>query len=147
MNRELLALTIMVFLLVAGCGTGQLGKQSHCAEPMLVHTVYFTLKDGSDTATNKLTNDCYKYLKDHPGLVFFAAGPLAEEFNRPANVRDFQVGLHIVFETEKFHDSYQTSDKHLQFIKENKDSFKKVRVFDTLARQAWTTSPPYHHRR
>jgi hypothetical protein len=101
---------------------------------MLAHNVYFTLKDDSEAAKTKLTNDCFKYLKDQPGVVFFAAGPLAEELDRPVNVRDFDVGLHIVFKDKKAHDAYQVADRHQQFIKENKDGLEKVRVFDTLVR-------------
>jgi len=134
MNRVLLALIIMVFLLAAGCGAGQHSKAAQTKKPMLAHNVYFTLKDSSDSAKSVLTDSCYKYLKDHPGVVFFAAGPIAEELNRPVNVRDFHVGLHIIFKNRKFHDEYQTADRHLKFIEENKDSFKKLRVFDTFVR-------------
>lgn len=132
MNKTLLILEIVVLLLLAGCGNGHLTQHEKIAEPMLAHNVYFTLKDGSDAAKNKLTNACYEYLKDHPGVVFFAAGPLVDELDRPVNVRDFHVGLHIVFSNRKSHDQYQTSEKHLRFIRENKDSLERVRVFDTL---------------
>ena len=102
MNRVFVALIIMVVMLVAGCGAGQFAKQTGAEEPMLAHNVYFTLKDSSDSAKSALTGSCHKYLKDHPGVVFFAAGPIAEELNRPVNVRDFDIGLHIFFKTKKF---------------------------------------------
>jgi hypothetical protein len=101
---------------------------------MLAHNVYFTLKDGSEAAKTRLVNDCFKYLKDQPGVVFFAAGSLADELDRPVNVRDFDVGLHIVFKNMAAHDAYQVSEKHQQFVKENRDSFNKVRVYDTKVR-------------
>lgn len=100
---------------------------------MLVHNVFFQLKDDSDAATQRLVDACYKYLKDHPGVVFFAAGPLVKELDRPVNVRDFQVGLHVVFKTKKAHDDYQVAPTHLKFIEENKDTWQSVRVFDTYA--------------
>jgi hypothetical protein len=124
----------MMALIPAGCGSDQLARRDRLAEPMLAHNVFFTLKDGSDAASQRLTDACYRLLEDNPGVVFFAAGPLVEEFDRPVNVRDFHVGLHIVFKSKKFHDQYQVSEKHLQFIRENKDSFKRVRVFDTFVR-------------
>ena len=102
-------------------------------EPMLVHDVYFKLNDSSPAAKQKLIDACKKYLTKHPGEVFFAAGPLAEEFKRDVNDRDFDVALHIVFKNKAAHDQYQDAKRHLQFIEENKSNWKKVRVFDSLA--------------
>jgi hypothetical protein len=134
MSKTILTVEIAVLLTIGGCGTGRFTAHKQTTEPMVAHNVYFTLNDGSDAAKSRLTDACYKHLRDHNGVVFFAAGPLAEELNRPVNVRDFHIGLHIVFRTRKFHDEYQTSEKHLRFIKENEDSLTKVRVFDTLVR-------------
>ncbi|RMG40193.1 MAG: Dabb family protein [Planctomycetota bacterium] len=98
---------------------------------MLAHNVYFTLKDSSAEARQKLVDACRKYLKDHPGVVFFAAGTLAEELARPVNDRDFHVSLHLFFETREDHDRYQQAPEHLQFIEENQDNWERVRVFDS----------------
>jgi hypothetical protein len=98
---------------------------------MIAHDVYFSLKDNSAAAKNKLVAACHKYLSDHPGTVFYAAGARGEEFNRELNDRDWDVGLHIVFKTKADHDRYQEAAKHKTFIDENKDNWKKVRVFDT----------------
>ena len=105
------------------------------AERMLAHNVYFSLNDPSPTARAKLVVACKKYLADHPGTVFFAVGTLAEELDRPVNDRDFDVGLHIVFQNQKYHDDYQAAPRHEQFIAENKANWKKVRVFDSLVEQ------------
>jgi hypothetical protein len=101
--------------------------------PRIVHDVYFALKDSTPEARVKLVAACEKYLTKHDGEVFFAAGVLAEELNREVNVRDWDVGLHIVFKNKAAHDKYQDHPRHLQFIAENKDNWKKVRVFDTQA--------------
>lgn len=134
MNKKLLILAITGLLLVAGCGNEQLTCRKQLAEPMLAHNVFFTLKDDSDAAKERLIDACYKLLKDHPGVVFFAAGPLVEELDRPVNVRDFHVGLHIVFKSKKFHDEYQTSEKHVRFKNEHKHNLEQARVFDTFVR-------------
>ncbi len=102
---------------------------------MIVHDVYFALKDASPAARQKLVEACKKYLAKHPGTVFFAAGVRAEELKRDVNDKDFDVGLHIVFKDKASHDKYQDAPLHKQFIEENKDNWKKVRVFDTLAQQ------------
>ena len=100
--------------------------------PQLAHNVFFTLKENGSVSPEQLVAACHKYLKDHPGVVFFAAGVLAEELNRDVNVQDFQVGLHVIFDSKASHDLYQSAESHLQFIEENKESWAKVRVFDTL---------------
>ena len=98
---------------------------------MLSHDVYFTLNDDSPEAVETLVSACHQYLKDHPGVVFFAAGQLAGELNRPVNDQDFQVALHVVFDNKESHDVYQTAPDHLKFIEQNKDNWKQVRVFDS----------------
>jgi hypothetical protein len=99
---------------------------------LLSHDVYFTLKDNSADSRNKLVDACKKYLTHHAGEVFFAAGTRAEEFTREINDRDFDVALHIVFKDKDAHDKYQDAERHKQFIEENKDNWKKVRVFDSM---------------
>ena len=97
---------------------------------MLGHMVYFTLKDRSPAAVQKLVADCHKYLTDHPGTVFFAAGTLVPDLRRPVNQTDFDVALQVVFESRAAHDAYQAAPRHLQFIEENKANWAQVRVFD-----------------
>jgi hypothetical protein len=103
-------------------------------EGMLAHMVYFDLKDSSDAAREKLIAACHKFLKNHPGVVFFAAGKLADDMKRDVNIRDFHVSLHLVFKSKADHDRYQTAPAHLQFIKENEAGFTRVRVFDSYVR-------------
>jgi hypothetical protein len=99
--------------------------------PLLAHMVYFSLKDGSPAAKEKLVAACKKHLSGHPGETFFAAGTLCEDLKREVNDLDFDVALHIVFKDRAAHDQYQTAPRHEQFIAENKDNWKKVRVFDS----------------
>lgn len=105
-------------------------------ELLLAHNVYFTLKGPSPIAREKLVAACHNYLTGHPGTVFFAAGTLAADLNRPVNDQDFDVGLHIVFENRDAHDAYQVSQRHQQFIAENKDDWEQVRVFDSVVSRA-----------
>jgi len=98
---------------------------------MLAHDVYFTLKDNSQAAKQRLVDACKKYLSEHPGTVWFSAAVRAEEFDRPVNDQDFDVALHLVFRDKAAHDAYQEAPKHQQFIEENRDNWKQVRVFDS----------------
>jgi len=102
------------------------------AVKMLMHNVFFTLKDNSTEAKQKLIAAFGKYLTGHPGTILFAAGTRAEELNRPVNDRAFDVALHIFFADQESHDRYQESPRHVQFVEENKDSWKQARVFDSL---------------
>lgn len=92
--------------------------------------VYFTLKDSSDDACTGLISECNKYLKNHDGIEFFAVGRVASEYDRPVNVRDFDVALNVVFSTKEAHDKYQVAPEHLEFIDKNKENWEQVRVLD-----------------
>lgn len=98
---------------------------------MISHDVFFTLNDHSPEAKRKLIAACKKYLTNHPGSVRFSVGPIADEMQRDVNDREFDVALHVVFKDKASHDLYQKAERHLQFIKENQDAWKKVRVFDS----------------
>lgn len=98
---------------------------------MLAHNVYFTLKDSSPKAIDDLVAACHKYLKDHPGVEFFAVGKMGEEFARPVNDRMYHVALHVFFTDKAAHDKYQDAPDHIRFIEENKANWLQPRVFDS----------------
>ena len=102
------------------------------SSPLLAHNVFFTLIDNSPAAVQTLVDACKKYLTVQAGIVYFACGKLEPELSRNVNVRDFDVGLHVVFANRTAHDAYQDDAMHLRFIAENKANWKQVRVFDTL---------------
>ncbi len=61
----------------------------------------------------------------------FGVGTLVPDLDRPVNDRNFHVGLHMVFADRKAHDTYQVHDRHKNFIEQNKDTWRQVRVFDS----------------
>ena len=97
---------------------------------MLGHMVYFTLKDRSPAAIEKMVAECRTYLTGHPGTVFFAAGTVVPDLTRPVNQTDFDVALQVVFDSRAAHDAYQVAPRHLEFIARNKPNWERVRVFD-----------------
>jgi hypothetical protein len=107
------------------------GAAPHGDPKMLAHDVYFSLKDNSDAAKQKMIAACKKYLSGHPGTVWFAAGPLAAEMKREVNDLEFDVALHLVFKDKAAHDQYAKAPRHLEFIDQTKPNWKKVRVFDS----------------
>jgi hypothetical protein len=130
MRNCVLLISVVAVVSIAGCANGLF--ESRQKSPQLVHDVYFTLNDDSEAARSKLVDDCYKYLSNHSGIVFFAAGQIVESHQRDVNVRDWQVSLHIVFKNKEYHDRYQKAPDHHKFIEENKDNWKTVRVFDSF---------------
>lgn len=123
-----LSVGMVLWAVSSGSGTARAAAK---AGAMLSHDVYFTLKDGNAESTKRLIAACKKHLCDHPGTVFFGVGGVAEGLDRSVNDRDWHVGLHIVFKDRAAHDAYQTHERHQKFIDENKESWAKVRVFDT----------------
>ena len=136
--------TITMFLLtlvVLGSISGACAAESATSR-MLSHDVYFTLHDTSPAAKERLVAACKKYLADHPGVIWFDAGVRVPELQRDVNDQDFDVALHIVFQDKAAHDRYQTAPQHLQFIAENRDQWKKVRVFDAWLAASLHRAPP-----
>lgn len=100
-------------------------------DKMVSHDVFFTLKEKTPENKAKLVALAKKYLTGHDGEVFFSAGVLAEDFKREVNDQEFDVALHITFTDKAACDKYATAPRHLEFIKEGKDLWAKVRVFDS----------------
>ncbi len=126
--RGLLAVMITGLLTL---GLLAMSSTARAQDPQLAHIVFFTLKDKSPEARAKLVAACQKYLSGHDGTLHFSAGTRAAEMDREVNDTEFDVALHVVFASKQAHDVYQVHPRHLQFIEENKNSWEKVRVFDS----------------
>lgn len=97
----------------------------------VAHNVFFKLKDNSPAKIAELNASCHKYLNVQPGIVFFAAGPVCSDLTREVNDLDWEVGLHLVFDSKASHDAYQDDPTHNIFIAEQKANWAAVRVFDS----------------
>ena len=58
-------------------------------------------------------------------------GTRAEDADGPANVKDFDVALHLVFTSKEAKDKYLKSSRHTQFVGDNMPQLEKVQVFDS----------------
>jgi hypothetical protein len=123
------ALALLLTLATAVPASADDAKKA--APPRLAHMVFFTLKDRTPEGREKFVKVCHKYLSNHPGTVFFAVGTIAEDVVEPVSVRDFDVALHLVFESKEAEARYLADPRHDQFVKEHKDAWSKVRVFDS----------------
>ena len=106
---------------------------------MHAHNVFFTLKDKSSTAVEQFVADSKKYLAGSPGIVSFACGVLEGELARDVNDTDFDVSLHVLFESKAAHDAYQITPSHDEFVARNGENWEAGRVFDTAVR--WKLNP------
>lgn len=136
MTRLLLAAVVVAFAAPATLAQKPAKPEkkpakAKAAAPHIGHMVYFQLKDGTPANREKLVEACKKYLADHDGVVFYSAGPIAADFKRDVNDRDWDVALHLVFTDKAAHDKYAVHPQHLKFIEENKETWAKVRVFDS----------------
>jgi Stress responsive A/B Barrel Domain len=123
--RKILAASVAALL------AGAVLPTAEAADPQLAHAVYFTLKDQSPKSREKFIASCEKYLTGHKGAVSFSIGTIAEDVKEPVSDREFDVALHVVFETKAALAEYLKSERHDKFVAENKDGFAKVRVFDS----------------
>ena len=128
-SRRLALALAATLLAAAGLGAGALPARA--AEPRLAHMVFFTLKDRSEAARQKLVASCKTHLTGHEGTVSFSVGTIAEDVVEPVSVRDFDVALHLVFASKAAADAYHKSPRHSQFVAENRTSWSQVRVFDS----------------
>jgi hypothetical protein len=93
--------------------------------------VFFTLKDHSSAAQQKFVASCQKYLSGHEGSVSFSVGTRAVDVKEPVSDMDFDVAVHVVFDGKASKERYLANPRHTKFVEENRESFAKVRVFDS----------------
>ena len=130
-RRTSLAACLAALALLGACKSAAAQPSS---TPMLVHCVYFTLREDTPAARQRLIEGCYANLAPIEGIRHFWAGERDEGLVRDVNDKDFDVALTVVFRDRAAHDRYQPDERHQRFIAANKDNWEKVRVFDSSAR-------------
>jgi hypothetical protein len=135
--RRLLSVTVIALpalslVLAIGLGSPSRSAAEGKAELQLAHMVFFTLKEHAPAARAKLAASCRKYLAGIEGVVYFSVGTAADDSDEPGvSVHDFDVALHTVFTSKDAKNAYLKHSDHVKFVEENRDSFAKVRVFDS----------------
>jgi hypothetical protein len=132
-NKRITLTLSSVAIAVVGGLIGSLSLAASKADdgPHVAHMVYFKLKDSSGANRAKFVASCKLLLSGHDGTVSFAVGTLAGDLNGPFNDHDYDVSLHLVFVSKAALDKYHASARHDKFLEENKESWEKVRVFDS----------------
>jgi hypothetical protein len=100
---------------------------------MFTHVVLFWVRpDAPAGARQQLLDDCRTLLAKIETLRFFDAGVPAMT---PREVVDnsYHVGLLTVFADKAGHDLYQEHPLHQEFLRRNKASFDRVKIYDFVA--------------
>ena len=119
-------------LALAGSSLAASLARAQNATQRLAHDVYFSLNDASPAARDALVAACKKYLTGHEGIVAFSVGVLAAELEPSGERSRLRRRAPHHFASRAAHDQYQDAPRHKQFIEENQNNWKKVRVFDSL---------------
>ncbi len=97
----------------------------------LFHSLYFSLVDKSQGNIDKFTEICVKYLSAHPGIQQFSTGGLTD-IKRDVSVRNFDVGVDIVYESKKAYDDYLVSKEHEAFFPATQGMIDHTYIFDSI---------------
>jgi hypothetical protein len=97
---------------------------------MFVHTVYFWIKPNTPAAAiEQLVKDCREILVRIPTVrELYAGRPMGA--TRDVVDASFAVGLTVLFDDAKGHDTYQVHEIHKEFIERNKAHWSRVQVYD-----------------
>ncbi len=105
---------------------------SQSEKPRFVHNVYFYLNENaSEDQKQQLIADCKTLLGSVKTVRNLTVGLPA---GTPREVVDNTYGVHLMvqFDDKAGHDFYQTAEEHLQFIERNKNTWKRVQIYDSL---------------
>ncbi len=130
-RKTLILGSLLASAVIGLAGSLSIGAPGTAGGPQVAHMVYFKLKDGSGANRARLAAACKLFLSGHEGTVSFAVGTIAGDLNGPFNDHDFDVSLHLVFVDKAALDRYHAHSRHDKFLVENKDTWEKVRVFDS----------------
>jgi hypothetical protein len=133
-------IALLLVALVAAFALDAVARLVGKADPQIAHMVFFSLKDRSPESREKFLASCQQCLADHEGTVYFSVGTIAEDkdVEEPVSVKDFDVALHVVFENKAAKARYLKSERHDQFVAENREKFAGVRVFDSFLKPSAT---------
>jgi hypothetical protein len=127
----------VILLATTACVSAPLASDAK-AEPWLAHDVYFDLTDDSAESHDAFVQSCWDKLAKIDGVRFFACGKRDVSLDRPVNDQEYDISLHVVFESRAAHDAYQTHPDHLALVDMHKTNWSGVRVFDSLVQGEFT---------
>ena len=120
--------------MVAGEGEGIASSQPpKDAKPQYVHSVivYFK-KDAPPAKVEDCITDCHKVLAKIASVKGLWAGRPAEKATKDLAVKDFQVGLTILFDNFDGLKAYEDDPAHVKFVQTYLPIVEKIVVYDVM---------------
>ena len=98
---------------------------------MLVHSVYFWLKDELGAADRAAFDSGVRSLLKIKSIEAAYIGVPASTQRRPVVDSSYSVGLTIIFKDGAAHDRYQIDPIHLAFVDSCKHLWSRVQIYDS----------------
>ncbi len=99
---------------------------------MLVHSVFFWLRDDIDEVKRQAFRNGLKSLRAIPVVRDMYLGVPADSPSRPVLVTDYDFGLTVIMEDMSGHDIYQEHPLHLEFLREFSGYWSRVQIYDAI---------------
>ncbi len=99
---------------------------------MLVHSVYFWLRDGLSCGELEEFRAGLESLAAIPGVAALHIGAPAPTPPRPVVIADYTLGITALMDGMETHDAYQTHPLHLAFLKQFSPMWTRVQVYDFM---------------
>src|SRR5947209_3590609 len=98
---------------------------------MLIHTVFFWLKENSPAGERDwLIQSCNQLVGNVPTVRHLWAGAPASTPAREVIDATYSVGLTVALDDQAAHDVYQAHPLHKEFIVKHKEHWERVRIYD-----------------
>lgn len=105
-------------------------KRIDKTDRMLVHSVFFTLKEGLSEDQKAAFIEQVHTLGTIDTVRSIHVGTPAATPDRPVIQTNYDVGLTVAFDSIEGHDIYQEAQAHHDFIENNKDLWENVVIYD-----------------
>jgi hypothetical protein len=102
---------------------------------------FFQLCDTSRVLVEHFMNLCTHYLGGHPGQRHFSVGVRALEINRDVSGTNFEVSVHMIFNSIHDFNKYSASDSHEEFITQSAGMSPQRIVYDSYLMQEFPPQP------
>lgn len=97
---------------------------------MIIHSVYFKLKDKSPEVYQAFLEDTKNFGQNIPGIDFLKVGTVIPEVEGEIYDKDFDVALVSIFPDQDALNRYLGHADHLDYCERNGGNWESIRVFD-----------------
>ncbi|MDO5553699.1 MAG: Dabb family protein [Planctomycetia bacterium] len=96
---------------------------------MVIHSVYFTLKDKNPSVVAAFLEDTKTFGANIPNILYLQAGA-ALPATRPIHDKEFDIALVSAFPSQEALQTYLVHPDHLAYCARHEGNWAGIRVFD-----------------